>query len=285
MSPQEFAEAVRRKYPTGVSADGRSYADINDTELTNRWIKANPEYKDTVKMPEIDLQGAVNQAMSSQAGPEGAREMPANQTPIPVKNNSSFLDDFGQDLKEGLQDLQNIAPERSQKSAERLRMVANPKTFGQGGFGVVAQGVGALLDTAETFVKTVAKVSMSPEKEANLKRNLAETAAKVPGLQTGIELLVNAYESIKASDPDLARSLEDAGILTETLALGSKPVRQSIELGVDGATQTGQFVAETAPKIVDWTATNVPAAAQSVYSKVPSMQSVTPNTSGISEQW
>ncbi len=73
-----------------------------------------------------------------------------------------------------------------------------------------------------------------------------------------------------------------AMVIGEMFGVGK--AKKPLQAVGQGMRQGGEFVAETAPKVVDWTATNVPAAAQSVYSKVPSMQSVTPNTSGISEQ-
>lgn len=51
MSPEQFAAAVRTKYPDGVASDGRKYSEIPDAELTQRVINKFPVYADKVKMP------------------------------------------------------------------------------------------------------------------------------------------------------------------------------------------------------------------------------------------
>lgn len=49
MSPQQFAESIRKKYPDAVATDGTSYADLNDEELTRRVIEKYPVYKSQVQ--------------------------------------------------------------------------------------------------------------------------------------------------------------------------------------------------------------------------------------------
>jgi len=51
MTPQEFANKIRTKYPQGVASDGRSYADIPDQELSEKIISKYPVYKSQVVMP------------------------------------------------------------------------------------------------------------------------------------------------------------------------------------------------------------------------------------------
>lgn len=138
------------------------------------------------------------------------------------------------DLQEGFGELQGVMPNRSEKSAEGMRMMADPKTFGQGGFRVLAQGLGAFIDTASIAAKTAAKMAMSPEQEAQWKRGLDKTMAN-PAIKGIGELLTGAYEDIKQNDPALAKSIEDAGILAEFLGGASRPVRSAIEASGDAA--------------------------------------------------
>ena len=49
MSPQDFANKIRAKYPTGVSSDGRAYKDIPDEELTQKIIAKYPVYASQVQ--------------------------------------------------------------------------------------------------------------------------------------------------------------------------------------------------------------------------------------------
>ena len=51
MTPQEFANKIRTKYPNGVSSDGRKYTDIPDVELTQKVIAKYPEYSSQVSLP------------------------------------------------------------------------------------------------------------------------------------------------------------------------------------------------------------------------------------------
>lgn len=51
MTPQEFAAKVRTKYPQGVAADGRAYADIPDDELTKKIVEKYPVYASQIKQP------------------------------------------------------------------------------------------------------------------------------------------------------------------------------------------------------------------------------------------
>lgn len=55
MSPQEFAQKVRIKYPNGVAADGRSYANIPDEELTQKVIAKYPVYAKSVVFPKHEI--------------------------------------------------------------------------------------------------------------------------------------------------------------------------------------------------------------------------------------
>lgn len=50
MTPQEFANKIRTKYPNGVASDGRKYIDIPDTELSQKIIAKYPEYGSQVKL-------------------------------------------------------------------------------------------------------------------------------------------------------------------------------------------------------------------------------------------
>lgn len=193
-----------------------------------------------IKQPKIDLQAALQAGGVQEDAPKSVDPSLTGE----VRGN--LFSDIGQDLREGVQGLQEVGPNRGQEAAERLRMMGSPSTFGQGGFGLMAQGVGALIDTAEVFAKTAAKLTMSPEKEENLKYNLAETAAKIPGLQSGMELLEASMDSIEESDPDLAHSLRDAGVLSEAVIGQSRPVRAAIETGVEA----GETVGRTAGKSV-----------------------------------
>lgn len=52
MTPQEFATKIRVKYPDGIAADGRLYANIPDEELTQKIIQRYPVYASQVQMPE-----------------------------------------------------------------------------------------------------------------------------------------------------------------------------------------------------------------------------------------
>ena len=49
MTPQEFAEKIRTKYPDGVASDGRSYGDIPDEELTQKITEKYPVYKSQIQ--------------------------------------------------------------------------------------------------------------------------------------------------------------------------------------------------------------------------------------------
>lgn len=51
MTPQEFANKIRQKYPDGVTSDGRKYAEIEDSELTNRIVEKYPVYKSQISEP------------------------------------------------------------------------------------------------------------------------------------------------------------------------------------------------------------------------------------------
>ena len=313
MSPQEFAESVRRKYPTGVAADGRSYTDINDIELTRRWIQANPEYKDTVKLPEIDVQGAVNQAMSSQAVPEGAREipaedsasqgsnvqridgtlfeMPANRSQMPQvepKPEGTRLGRVLRDIPSDLQETSNALRQSGAKAGSEIFDVVTDDDFTlaqkfMGVLGSTAEGIAGGLGEAATGLGKTFTTPEAEESLGKLVREAGEAISETQVAQSVVPKVANWYQSL---DKDDKLFIDSAGgmamVIGEMFGVGK--AKKPLQAVGQGMRQGGEFVAETAPKVVDWTATNVPAAAQSVYSKVPSMQSVTPNTSGISEQ-
>jgi len=59
MTPQEFAQSIRNKYPNGIASDGISYAEMDDEELTNRVLKKYPTYKS-----QVETKGAIGEFVS-----------------------------------------------------------------------------------------------------------------------------------------------------------------------------------------------------------------------------
>lgn len=48
ISLEKFGQNLKSKYPDGVAADGRRYAEIPDTEIARKYIANNPQYKGKV---------------------------------------------------------------------------------------------------------------------------------------------------------------------------------------------------------------------------------------------
>lgn len=66
MTTEEFANKIRTKYPTGVTADGLNYADLSDEDLTRRIVTKYPVYES-----QIDKPGLISKAVSSVKGAVG----------------------------------------------------------------------------------------------------------------------------------------------------------------------------------------------------------------------
>lgn len=49
ISLEQFGQNIKGKYPDGVAADGRRYADIPDTEIAQKYLKAHPEYQSEIE--------------------------------------------------------------------------------------------------------------------------------------------------------------------------------------------------------------------------------------------
>lgn len=64
MTPQEFAERIRAKYPDGVASDGRKYTDISDDELTQKVVAKYPVYASQVEMPKKNTLGKVTETVN-----------------------------------------------------------------------------------------------------------------------------------------------------------------------------------------------------------------------------
>lgn len=202
--------------------------------------------------------GMFNDALKA----EGAKPVPLKQPPRPRVNLQEALagqkkglqsalptgdtrrEDIGTDLQEGLTELRQVVPERGAKSAERMKQMADPKTFGQGGFGVLAQGLGAFLDAGLIAAKTTAKAFLTPEQEDQWRRGLEKTLQN-PSVQSLGEAIAGAHEIVTKDNPEIATALEDAGILAEFAIGTSKPVLEGIETTVEASKRAGKEAIET----------------------------------------
>lgn len=50
ITPQEFSQKIKAKYPNATTSDGRRYADLDDIELTQKVIEKYPVYKSQVQL-------------------------------------------------------------------------------------------------------------------------------------------------------------------------------------------------------------------------------------------
>jgi len=225
------------------------------------FAKANPDHPDSVELRRRIESGQLNFELKALGKPPvpiktpkidmGAAMAAANtatdvQTKMPEKAQSMKRDDAGSDIKEGFKELQQVGPKRIQAASEDIKNMGDFETFGQGGFGVLAQGVGAFLDTAGIAAKTAAKVMMTPDQEAQWMRGLEKLAAN-PAIKTTTDLVAGAIDSIRESDPELASSIGDALTLSELLGMSSKPVTAGVKATVDA----GKEAITTIPKIAD----------------------------------
>ena len=179
--------------------------------------------------------------------------------------------DFSQDLGEGLEDLRQVAPDRGTKAGERIKTLASgvsdvfrPSSslqervqgfgdFGVGGFGTVAQGVGALFDTATIFGETLGKLFLHPDEEKGIKESLGvayERALANPYVDQAVQFANEAKAILEEKDPEMARAFGDALILTEATGVGA--VSRPVGVGVRAvgkttgeiAKKTGQTIAQ-----------------------------------------
>lgn len=239
------AEEIKRRYEQGLF----------NAELVKAGYKAVP-----VKAPKVNIAAAK------------AVEQVPNVQSVPGKTRG---EDVSADFFEGLKEIRGVMPKRSEAAAEDIKNMGDFKTFGQGGFGVVAQGVGAFLDTAGIVAKTAAKIAMTPEQEAQWQSGL-EKFAQNPAIKTPIELVTAAVEDLRQSNPELANSIGDALTLSELIVGGSKPVRQGVEAVVDAGKMAGPVVREGAAA----TGEAVGAAARATGRAAGTM---VPNTTGIAQ--
>jgi len=287
MSPQEFAEAVRKKYPTGVAADGRTYSEIDDVELSKRWVKANPEYKDQVEIPKIDYQKDIQRALPGYQSVETRLSQPVPEKKEPQKGvlgldadmSRAGRNERGMDLVETGQavwgqmkgagdDIRETIGRDDRNLAEKATMVG----------GSAFQGIAGVI--GETFIGAgkLALTQEAEDKVASIAKNAAQGAAETQVAQD----LMGWYNEL---DPRTRDQVDAAGgfvsLLGELVGVkGSTVLGRGAREGVGGAVDVATQGTQAAAKWVD---TNVPVAAQSVYNTLPSMQSVVPRTSGVSE--
>lgn len=76
MTPQQFSQMIRSKYPNGVTADGIKYSDLSDEDLTQRVLNKYPSYKSQVKFEptnnDVSTSGSSNPISDFSAGFEEA---------------------------------------------------------------------------------------------------------------------------------------------------------------------------------------------------------------------
>lgn len=239
------AEEIKRRYEQGLF----------NAELTKAGYKPVP-----VKQPKIDM--SAIKAIPQQEGLQSV----AGKT---------RKEDIVNDFREGLKGFQEILPTRGTAAAEDMRNMGKFKTFGQGGFGALAQGVGAFLDTAGIVAKTAAKMAMTPDQEAQWMRGL-EKVAQNPAVKSPVELVTTALEDLRETNPELANSIGDALTLSEFLVGGSKPVREGVEAVVDVGKMTGPAL-EQGAKMAEKAAVATARTADNV------VRAVTPDTTGVAE--
>ena len=263
-SPQEFAEAIRRKYPTGVASDGRSYADIDDTELTRRWVQANPEYKDQVEFPSVDLEKAMPGYQSVQSRLENA--------PTPKPEQKGFLgldtDMSTTGLKERLGDVKETAQGMwgQMKSAGR-DIIDTAKRDDRNLFekaniigGRTFQGVAGVIGEATIGA---GKVALTQEAEDGVSRIAQKAAQGVADTEIAQDL-AGWYNNL---DPRTRDQVDAAGgyvsLLTELVGVkgakvAGKPLQEGVEAtvpairqGADAVTQTARQAGEAVVQKVD----------------------------------
>lgn len=180
---------------------------------------------------------------------------------------------FG-DVTEGFKELQNIGPERGQKATDRMKMMGDSKTFGQGGFGVLAQGLGAFFDTGFSILKTGAKLGMSQEQENALTKKMVEIVQKEP-VQDAVGFVQKTMETIREIDPNLAKSIEDSVDLSGVIG-ATKPVVSTIETAAEIARKGAQMGMKTADKTIEVAGDVARGTGQAV-------KNIAPDTTGMAE--
>ena len=291
MSPQDFANAIRNKYPAGTDSKGVPYGEISDVELSRRWISANPEYKEQVEMPKVNLEKALPgfQSVESRLNQPIPEEKPnaivENLNPFSQTNRDRLLD-IPSDVSETFDSMKGNVSEAMQNSREVRARVASGETEVLEGAGqILGGGFKAGAGIVGDAVIGTGKVFATQETEDRISQTVADIGEQVADTEVAKDL-VQKYKSLS---PEEQRNIDaflggaegfgtmfGAGPVFKALRASLKPVVAGVDVGVDAARVAG-------PKVLDWTTTNVPAAAQAVYNKVPSMQSVLPNTTSISE--
>jgi hypothetical protein len=78
LTPQEFAQSVKAKFPDSVASDGRKYTDISDEELTRKVIAKYPVYQTKVDTPSYFGRVQENQAEAAEDVGKGFGEAANN---------------------------------------------------------------------------------------------------------------------------------------------------------------------------------------------------------------
>lgn len=207
MTPQEFANRIRQKYPNGVSSDGRPYSQIDDVELTNKVIEKYPVYASQVKFEES----------TSQKG---------------------FLGNVANALG---QRLQNVKSSFGEFTAGKQDPISTSLQIVGQGAGAVGDVAGqALIGAAKTAVKALPGQIEKPVIEATKK--VGTEFLNTPLGQSALSAVrggVETYNKFKAKYPIAARNLE------AVLNIGSLlPISKSAQ--VTGKTlKTGTELAES----------------------------------------
>jgi hypothetical protein len=207
----------------------RRYQDgLLNPELEKAGMKPLP-----VKQPKIDVQATIAEV----------QQAPGLQSALP--DGTTRIEDVGTDLQQGLSELQQVVPERGEKflqRSERPDPLAVP--------GMLAQGLGAFLDTAGIVAMTTAKAALTPDQEAQFKRGLDKTL-EIPAIKSATDFVSNLTTKIQEENPRLAEILEDAGIFAEFAVGGSKPVREGVEATVEATKRAGKVGADVGKQALD----------------------------------
>lgn len=188
MTPQEFANRIRQKYPNGVSSDGRPYSQIDDVELTNKVIEKYPVYASQVKFEES----------TSQEG---------------------FLGNVANALG---QRLQNVKSSFGEFTAGKQDPISTSLQIVGQGAGAVGDVAGqALIGAAKTAVKALPGQIEKPVIEATKK--VGTEFLNTPLGQSALSAVrggVETYNEFKAKNPIAARNLEAVVNIGSLLPIG-----------------------------------------------------------------
>ncbi len=174
MTPTEFANRIRTRYPNGITSDGLSYAELDDRELTRRIIEKHPVYKSQIK--------GLDEA-PQKSGPIGSPFAAVGEFVTGVKNAIAKRGDAAATEQERASEGQ-ISPGR-----------AVLRTAGQAVAGVGDVGVELLKLVAPKFLEDMAASGVEKIGETELVQSVArkydELRQKHPEAVKDVEALFN----------------------------------------------------------------------------------------------